>query len=55
MRDAGKTFIDVEFSDCQHVFFNEQVPERYNEAAARQSWALGIAFLEDALSVKLSV
>jgi carboxymethylenebutenolidase len=53
MRDAGKKFVDVEFSDCDHVFFNEQVPDRYNEAAAKQSWALGIAFLEDTLGVEL--
>jgi carboxymethylenebutenolidase len=53
MRDAGKKFVDVEFSDCDHVFFNEQVPDRYNEAAAKQSWALGTAFLRDALRVDL--
>jgi carboxymethylenebutenolidase len=49
MRDAGKKFVDVVFSDCDHVFFNEQVPDRYNESAAKQSWAMGIAFLEAAL------
>ena len=49
-RDAKKEFVDVEFSECGHAFFNEQT-DRYNEAAAKQSWALGIAFLEDALGV----
>jgi carboxymethylenebutenolidase len=53
MRDAGKKFVDVEFSDCDHVFFNEQVPDRYNEAAAKQSWSLGLSFLQSALGVKL--
>lgn len=53
MREAGKKFVDVEFSDCDHVFFNETVPARYNEAAARQSWGLGIAFLEDALGIAI--
>lgn len=55
LREAGKKFVDVEFSDCDHVFFNEQVPERYNESAARQSWALGIAFLEGALNLVLQI
>jgi carboxymethylenebutenolidase len=55
MREAGKKFIDVEFSDCEHVFFNEQVPARYNAAAAKQSWALGLTFLENALGVELRV
>lgn len=53
MRQAGKEFVDVEFSDCDHVFFNETVPARYNEAAAKQSWALGIAFLADALGIPI--
>jgi carboxymethylenebutenolidase len=54
LRAAGKQFVDVEFSDCNHGFFNEQWTERYNESAARQSWAMGIAFLEDTLNVKLA-
>ena len=53
LRSAGKKFVDVEFSDCDHVFFNEQT-DRYNKAAAKQSWAMGVAFLEDALGVDLS-
>jgi carboxymethylenebutenolidase len=54
MREAGKKFVDVEFSDCNHVFFNEQQPARYNDAASKQSWALGIAFLSNALGVELT-
>jgi carboxymethylenebutenolidase len=45
---AGKRFVDVVFSDANHAFFNEQV-DRYNPAAARQSWALAMAFLQERL------
>jgi len=45
VRAAGKTFVDVEFSDANHGFFNEQLPERHNKAAAQQSWALATQFL----------
>jgi carboxymethylenebutenolidase len=51
MREARKTFVDVEFSNCDHVFFNSTVPSRYNEAAAKQSWALGVAFLQENLGI----
>ena len=44
LREAGKLFVDVEFSDANHAFFNEQA-DRYNQAAAEQSWALSQAFL----------
>lgn len=53
LREAGKSFVDVEFSECNHGFFNEQWAERYNADAARQSWAMGVAFLQDALGVKM--
>lgn len=53
LREAGKKFVDVEFSDCEHGFFNEQT-ERYNEKATKESWAMGVAFLEDALDVDLN-
>jgi carboxymethylenebutenolidase len=49
LRAAGKTFVNVEFSDANHGFFNEQVPERYHPAAAEESWAVAIRFLKDAL------
>jgi carboxymethylenebutenolidase len=48
LRSAGKKFVDVEFSDANHAFFNEQV-DRYNAPAARQSWALSLAFLNENL------
>jgi carboxymethylenebutenolidase len=49
LRAAGKSFVDVEFSDANHGFFNEQVADRYNAAAAHASWAMGLAFVQDAL------
>lgn len=52
LRDAQKEFVDVEFSECGHGFFNEQT-DRYNASAAHQSWAIGIAFLEEELGVEL--
>ena len=53
LTEAGKRFVNVEFSDCNHAFFNEDSPDRYNAAAARQSWAIGTAFLQDCLAVTL--
>lgn len=52
VRDAGKRFVDVEFSDAEHGFFNVEL-ERGNPRAARESWALGRAFLENALEIEL--
>jgi carboxymethylenebutenolidase len=52
LRAADKRFVDVEFSDCNHAFFNEQT-DRYNGPAAKQSWAIGISFLTDALGVDI--
>ncbi|AHG92298.1 dienelactone hydrolase (plasmid) [Gemmatirosa kalamazoonensis] len=46
VRAAGKAFVDVEFSGVNHGFFNEQIPGRHDPAAAAQSWALSVAFLE---------
>jgi carboxymethylenebutenolidase len=45
VRAAGKRFVDVEFSEANHGFFNEQIPGRHDPAAAAQSWALSVAFL----------
>jgi carboxymethylenebutenolidase len=47
VRAAGKRFVDVEFSDANHGFFNEQLPERYNRAAAEQSWVIATQFLRE--------
>jgi carboxymethylenebutenolidase len=52
VREARKRFVDVEFSDADHGFFNEEL-ERGNPRAARESWALGRAFLADALEIEL--
>ena len=45
LRQTGKRFIDVEFSDAGHGFFcNER--KTYDPAAASESWALMKAFFE---------
>jgi carboxymethylenebutenolidase len=49
LRAAGKPFVDVEFSEATHAFFNERT-DRYHPAAAAQSWALATAFLDQALA-----
>lgn len=43
---AGKRFVSVEFSAADHGFATEH---RHEPASARESWALALAFLEDAL------
>jgi carboxymethylenebutenolidase len=43
---AGKRYVDVTFSDANHGFVQR---DRYNAAAAHQSWAMGLAFLEETL------
>jgi carboxymethylenebutenolidase len=45
---ARKRYVNVEFSDANHAFFNEQA-DRYNHSAAVQSWAIGTAFLRETL------
>jgi carboxymethylenebutenolidase len=50
VRAAGKPFVDVEFSEAQHGFFNDRV-ERHDPSAAAESWALSIAFLQRVLGV----
>ena len=49
LRAAGRPFASVEFSDAPHGFFNDEGP-RYRETAARESWAMMVAFLEDRLT-----
>jgi carboxymethylenebutenolidase len=49
VRAAGKPFVDVEFSEATHAFFNERT-DRWDPAAAAQSWAIATAFLDDALT-----
>jgi carboxymethylenebutenolidase len=51
VRDTGKRFVDVEFSDANHGFFNELLA--HHPRAAKESWALGRSFLEDTLEIEL--
>jgi carboxymethylenebutenolidase len=44
MSNAGKSFVNVEFSDADHGFFCD-ARASYNAAAAQQAWALTNAFL----------
>lgn len=46
MREANKPFTNVEFSDADHGFFCNERPS-YNEEAAKEAWALTLAFLEN--------
>jgi carboxymethylenebutenolidase len=45
LRAAGKPFVNVEFSDADHGFFNEDKPV-YQAVAAAQAWALALQFLK---------
>ena len=45
IRAAGKPFVNVEFSDADHGFFCD-ARSSYNPNAARQAWALALAFLD---------
>ena len=44
VRQAKKTFVNVEFSDADHGFFCDARPS-YNQAAAKQAWDLSLQFL----------
>ncbi len=44
LKEHGKTYANVEFSEADHAFFCDQRPA-YNPTAARQSWALTLEFL----------
>jgi carboxymethylenebutenolidase len=44
MKEAKKTYVNVEFSDAGHGFFRD-VHFSYREAAAKQSWDLSLRFL----------
>ena len=45
LRAAGKTDVHVEIADADHAFFCDQRPS-YNAHAAREAWALTLAFLK---------
>lgn len=44
MRQAKKTYVNVEFSNADHGFFCD-VRASYNESAAKQAWSLAQEFL----------
>lgn len=48
LRQAGKAYINVEVSDANHGFFCDERPS-FNPQAARESWALTLAFLRSRL------
>jgi carboxymethylenebutenolidase len=48
VRDAGKRYVNVEFSGVNHGFFCDARSD-YDAGASRQAWALTMAFLDDAL------
>jgi carboxymethylenebutenolidase len=50
LRAAGKTFVNIEFSDAEHGFFNDRRAP-HHPAAARESWALVLAFLRDHVGI----
>jgi carboxymethylenebutenolidase len=45
VRDAGKRYVNVEFSGVNHGFFCDARSD-YDAGAARQAWALTLAFLD---------
>ena len=46
LRDAGKRFINAEFSQAQHGFFCD-ARQSYDPEASREAWALLVAYLQD--------
>ena len=44
MKEAKKTYVNVEFSDADHAFFCD-ARASYKESAARQAWDLTLKFL----------
>ncbi|MGH9558856.1 MAG: dienelactone hydrolase family protein [Bryobacteraceae bacterium] len=53
MRTAEKPFVNVEFSEANHAFFND-ARDSYNAAAAAEAWALTLAFLDRHLASESS-
>jgi carboxymethylenebutenolidase len=45
LREHGKIYVNVEFSDADHGFFCDERAS-YNAGAAQQAWALTLAFLK---------
>jgi carboxymethylenebutenolidase len=45
LRAAGKPFVNAEFSEADHAFFNDDRPS-FHAASAAQAWALALQFLK---------
>ena len=45
LRAAGKPFVNAEFSEADHAFFNNDRPS-FHPASAAQAWALALQFLK---------
>src|SRR6202040_1665417 len=45
LKAAGKSYVNVEFSDADHGFFCDARPS-YNPVAAKEAWSLVVSFLE---------
>lgn len=48
MRNAGKSYVNVEFSDADHGFFCD-ARKAYHQRAATEAWILALSFLSDNL------
>jgi len=48
LKDAGKQYVDVEFSQAQHGFFCDQRGS-YDPEASREAWAILVAFYKEHL------
>jgi len=46
LRAAGRASVHVEIADANHAFFNDERPA-YNPRAAREAWALTLAFFRE--------
>ena len=45
LREAGKPFVNAEFSEADHGFFNDD-RSAFNPASSAQAWALALQFLK---------
>lgn len=51
LKQAGKTYVNIEFSDADHGFFCD-ARANYKETAAKQSWDLTVRFLATYVGAK---
>ncbi len=51
LTEAGKTHIEVTFSDADHAFFCDARPS-YHPESAKEAWALSLAFLHERLAAR---